>query len=110
MEGRDATRRLINSVQDEIHDLFIIKHLQGKVDNDIDRVQVTDILPDRKGPLMKYEPNHPDANAEGYVAYPDINMMQEMVDMLQASRSYEANVSAMNTTKNIALSAIEIGR
>jgi len=44
------------------------------------------------------------------VAYPDINVMQEMVDMLQASRSYEANVSAMNTTKNMALSAIEIGR
>ena len=59
---------------------------------------------------MKYEPNHPDANAEGYVAYPDINVMQEMVDMLQASRGYEANVSAMNTTKNMALSAIEIGR
>jgi flagellar basal-body rod protein FlgC len=84
--------------------------LAGKVDNDIDRVQVTDIRPDRKGPLMKYEPTHPDANADGYVAYPDINVMQEMVDMLQASRSYEANVSAMNTTKNMALSAIEIGR
>ena len=84
--------------------------LAGKVDADIDRVQVTDIQPDRKGPLLKYEPNHPDANAEGYVAYPDINVMQEMVDMLQASRGYEANISAMNTSKNMALSAIEIGR
>jgi flagellar basal-body rod protein FlgC len=84
--------------------------LAGKVDNDIDRVQVVDIRPDRKGPIMKYEPNHVDANEEGYVAYPDINIMQEMVDMLQASRSYEANISAMNTTKNMALSAIEIGK
>jgi flagellar basal-body rod protein FlgC len=84
--------------------------LAGKVDEDLDRVQVTDIRPDRSGPLMKYDPTHPDANEDGYVAYPNINVMQEMVDMLQASRSYEANVSAMNTTKNMALSAIEIGR
>ncbi len=84
--------------------------LAGRVDQDIDRVQVTDVLPDRKGPLMKYEPNHPDANEDGYVAYPNINIMQEMVDMIQASRSYEANVSAMNTSKNMALSALEIGR
>ena len=84
--------------------------LAGKVDEDIDRVQVVDIRPDRKGPLMKYDPTHVDANEEGYVAYPDINVMQEMVDMLQASRGYEANVSAMNTSKNMALSALEIGR
>ncbi|MCC6278017.1 MAG: flagellar basal body rod protein FlgC [Oligoflexia bacterium] len=84
--------------------------LAGKVDEDIDRVQVTDIRPDRRGPLLKYDPNHPDANEDGYVAFPNINIMEEMVDMIQASRSYEANVSAMNTTKNMALSAIEIGR
>ena len=84
--------------------------LAGKVDNDIDRVQVADIVPDRRGPLMKFEPNHPDANEDGYVAYPNINIMQEMVDMIQASRSYEANVSAMNTSKNMALTAMEIGR
>ncbi len=84
--------------------------LAGKVDEDINRVQVVDIRPDRKGPIMKYDPTHSDANEEGYVAYPDINVMQEMVDMLQASRSYEANISAMNTTKNMALSAIELGR
>lgn len=84
--------------------------LAGKVDNDIDRVQVVDIQPDRKGPIMKYEPTHPDANEEGYVAYPNINIMQEMVDMIQASRAYEANVSTMQTTKNMALTAIDIGR
>ena len=84
--------------------------LAGKVDNDIDRVQVVDIRPDRKGPIMKYDPTNVDANEDGYVAYPDINVMQEMVDMLQASRSYEANVSTMNTAKNMALSALEIGR
>jgi flagellar basal-body rod protein FlgC len=84
--------------------------LAGKVDEDIERVQVEDVRVDRSGPLMKYEPNHADANKDGYVAYPNINIMQEMVDMIQASRAYEANISALNTSKNMALSALDIGR
>ena len=76
----------------------------------IARVQVTDITVDRKAPILKYEPNHPDANKEGYVAYPNINLMEEMANMVQATRSYEANVSAMQATKDMANSALEIGR
>ncbi|WP_413289010.1 flagellar basal body rod protein FlgC [Bdellovibrio sp. HCB337] len=74
------------------------------------RVQVSDIISDQKAPLLKYEPDHPDANEEGYVAYPNINLMEEMTNMIQASRSYEANVSAMQATKDMALSSLEIGR
>jgi flagellar basal-body rod protein FlgC len=74
------------------------------------RVQVSDILSDRKAPLMKYEPDHPDANPEGYVAYPNINLMEEMTNMIQSSRSYEANVTALQASKDMALSALEIGR
>lgn len=74
------------------------------------RVQVSDILVDRKAPLLKYEPDHPDANEEGYVAYPNINMMEEMANMMQATRAYEANVAAVQATKNMALNALEIGR
>ncbi|MEK6774420.1 MAG: flagellar basal body rod protein FlgC [Bdellovibrionota bacterium] len=74
------------------------------------RVQVTDILSDRKAPLLKYEPDHPDANPEGYVAYPNINLMEEMTNMIQASRAYEANVSALQASKDMALSSLEIGR
>jgi len=77
---------------------------------DLQRVQVTDVLVDQKPPMMKYEPDHPDANEEGYVAYPNINLMEEMANMIQATRSYEANVSAMNATKDMALAALEIGR
>jgi len=77
---------------------------------DMQRVQVTDVISDMKAPLMKYEPNHPDANEEGYVAYPNINLMEEMANMIQASRAYEANVSAMNATKDMAMTALEIGR
>ena len=77
---------------------------------DFNRVQVTDVVYDKKAPLLKYEPTHPDANEDGYVAYPNINLMEEMTNMIQASRSYEANVQAIQATKDMALSALEIGR
>ena len=77
---------------------------------DIQRVQVTDINVDRGAPRMKYEPDHPDANEEGYVAYPNINLMEEMTNMIQATRAYDANISAMNASKDMAMSALEIGR
>lgn len=77
---------------------------------DYSRVQVTDVVSDKKAPLMKLDPSHPDANEEGYVAYPNINLMEEMTNMIQASRSYEANVQAVQATKDMALSALEIGR
>lgn len=78
--------------------------------SDIQKVLVTDVISDTKAPLMKYEPNHPDANEEGYVAYPNINLMEEMTNMIQATRSYEANVSALQAAKDMALSSLEIGR
>lgn len=77
---------------------------------DYNRVQVTDVVYDKKAPILKYEPGHPDANEEGYVAYPNINLMEEMTNMIQSSRSYEANVQAIQATKDMALSALEIGR
>ena len=76
----------------------------------LERVQVTDVLVDRKAPILKYDPNNVDANEDGYVAYPNINLMEEMTNMIQATRSYEANVSAMKATKDMALSALELGR
>ena len=79
-------------------------------EKNVNRVQVVDVLPDRRAPLLKYEPDHPEADENGYVAYPNINLMEEMADMIQASRSYEANVSALNATKDMALKALEIGR
>ncbi|MBK8201928.1 MAG: flagellar basal body rod protein FlgC [Bdellovibrionales bacterium] len=79
-------------------------------DRNIQRVQVTDVTVDRKAPVLKYEPDHPDANDQGYVAYPNINLMEEMANMIQATRSYEANVSAMQASKDMAISALEIGR
>ncbi len=77
---------------------------------DFSRVQVSDVVYDKKAPILKYDPTHPDANEEGYVAYPNVNLMEEMTNMIQASRSYEANVQAIQATKDMALSALEIGR
>ena len=84
--------------------------LTSSPQKDISRVQVTDVTVDRKAPLMKYEPDHVDADGNGYVAYPNINLMEEMANMIQASRSYEANVAAMNATKDMAMTSLEIGR
>lgn len=84
--------------------------LTSSPQKDIARVQVTDVTVDRKAPLMKYEPDHVDADENGYVAYPNINLMEEMANMIQASRSYEANVAAMNATKDMAMTSLEIGR
>jgi len=79
-------------------------------DKNVNRVQVVDVISDRSAPLLKYEPDHPEADENGYVAYPNINLMVEMADMIQANRSYDANVSALNATKDMALKALEIGR
>lgn len=83
---------------------------QTEPNGHLQRVQVVDVVSDTKAPLMKYEPSHPDANADGFVAYPNINLMEEMTNMIQATRSYEANVSALQASKDMALSALEIGR
>lgn len=57
-----------------------------------------------------YDPGHPDADAEGYVKMPNVNIVEEMVDMVSATRAYEANVTAMNSVKNMISSAIDLGR
>lgn len=73
-------------------------------------VRVVSVSQDKSEPRLVYEPEHPDANAEGYVAYPNVNIVQEMVDMITATRAYEANVTALNATKTMFLKALEIGK
>lgn len=73
-------------------------------------VRVARILEDGRPPRLEQDPSHPHADERGYVAYPNINIVNEMVDMMTAVRSYEANVTALNAAKDIALKALEIGR
>lgn len=69
-----------------------------------------ELIVDPSGDKMIYDPSHPDADASGYVLLPDINPIEEMVALLLAVRSYEANVTAFNAAKAMALRALEIGR
>jgi flagellar basal-body rod protein FlgC len=73
-------------------------------------VRVTGIVADQTPFNMVYDPTHPDANAEGYVRMPNVDLSKEMVDLLASSRSYEANVTAFNTGKSMMLKALELGR
>lgn len=73
-------------------------------------VQVQSIIEDQSPLVPVYNPSHPDADEEGYVMLPNVNTAQEMIDMLGASRAYEANVTAFNATKSMVLKALEIGR
>ncbi|RDU63515.1 flagellar basal body rod protein FlgC [Helicobacter sp. MIT 14-3879] len=69
-------------------------------------VYVDKIVRDDREPIMKYEPSHPDADANGYVAYPNVNPIVEMADLIEATRAYQANVAAFQSAKNMANNAI----
>ncbi|NOT79620.1 MAG: flagellar basal body rod protein FlgC [Bacteriovoracaceae bacterium] len=84
--------------------------LEGELEEKAQTVHATEIVNSRKPPVLKYQPNHPDANPEGNVAYPNINTMEEMANMIEASRAYEANINAMGTAKAMAIKDLEIGR
>lgn len=71
-------------------------------------VGVKSIIQSDAKPVMRYEPSHPDANEDGYVSYPDINPVVEMVNLIEAMRSYEANVAAFSTHKNIDSKTLDI--
>lgn len=73
-------------------------------------VRVADIATDDAPPRLSYQPDHPDANEEGYVAYPNVNVVREMADMMVASRAYEANLTVVETGKAIWSSALDIMR
>jgi flagellar basal-body rod protein FlgC len=84
--------------------------LADRQNNKLSTVQVARVIEDQNPPVMKYDPQHPDADEKGYVAMPNINLMEEMVNMISATRGYEANVTALKAAKDMALKALEIGR
>ncbi|HXW90249.1 MAG TPA: flagellar basal body rod protein FlgC [Terriglobales bacterium] len=76
--------------------------------NTIPAVRLERVLDDPTPPLKRYEPGHPDADKEGYVAYPSINPVQEMVDLMGAVRSYQLNASAITASKQMIQQALEL--
>ncbi len=85
---------------------------EGQFGNEVDpaimSVIVDKISRDDSKPKMKFEPNHPDADTNGYVAYPNINPVIEMADLVEATRSYQANVAAFQSSKDMATAAISL--
>ncbi|MBI2354691.1 MAG: flagellar basal body rod protein FlgC [Deltaproteobacteria bacterium] len=77
---------------------------------DVRQVEVMRIVEDQNPPRLQYDPGHPDANPQGYVAMPNVNVVEEMADMINATRSYEANVTAVQAAKSMALKTLEIGK
>lgn len=73
-------------------------------------VKVSAVVEDKSPFKSVYNPGHPDANEEGFVMMPNIDSVTEMVDMISASRAYEANMTAINTAKSMAMKALEIGK
>lgn len=84
--------------------------LKSEFGEQLNLALVTQVIQDQSEPKSVFNPSHPDANKDGYVLMPNINTIGEMVDMVTTTRSFEANVTAMNATKSMALRAIELGR
>jgi len=84
--------------------------LNANLTASVSEVKVVGVVNDTRPFITKYDPQHHDANENGYVLMPNVNIVKEMVDMMSATRNYEANVTAINATKSMALKALEIGR
>ncbi|KKB42353.1 flagellar basal body rod protein FlgC [Bacillus thermotolerans] len=96
--------------QNEFSALFqqAVSNQNGKTGNG---VRVAKIVEDKNAPLKQiYDPSHPDANEEGYVQMPNVDPLKEMVDLMSATRSYEANVTVFNASKSMMMKALEIGK
>jgi flagellar basal-body rod protein FlgC len=79
-------------------------------DNAIQGVEISGIVTDRSEPIKRYEPGHPHADGDGYVTYPNVNTTEEMVNILSATRTYEANLQAVSTAKEMENKTFEILR
>jgi flagellar basal-body rod protein FlgC len=95
-------------LQDFESDLTVAMSSGGDVP--VQTVATQAVRPDAAPPIRVYEPNHPHADAQGYVSYPNISIFREMTDMVEASRSYEANMAAAKTTQDMLIAALELVR
>ena len=103
-ENGEAYRRKIAVFSEQ----FVNSTVPSKTQ--ISGVRATEIIEDDSALQPVYDPNHPDANEEGYYYLPNVDVLNEMVDLMVASRAYEANVTAMNASKSMYMKALEIGR
>ena len=86
------------------------QYKHSNIEGTVNGVKVKKIINDTTPYKKMYQPDHPDADENGFVLLPNVDLLKEMVDMISATRAYEANVTAMNSTKSMLLKALEIGR
>lgn len=130
--GLTAERLRMDTISDNIANVSTTRTPEGgpyrrkvavfeeNLDNEIDKVDGTNfngngvkavgIAEDTSPFKVVYDPSNPDADKDGYVQMPNVDITEEMVDMISSSRAYEANVTAFDTEKNIALKALDIGK
>lgn len=107
--GGPYRRRAVVQVATDVDDPFS-KHMRSALDRELKGVRVAGIAIDNRPLKGVYEPGHPDANDEGYVFYPDINVVEEMANLMTAQRNYEANVTTVEALKGMYQKALEIGK
>jgi flagellar basal-body rod protein FlgC len=100
--AESRSRRLIEKPFVPSREVSVFSRGQG--------VRIDRILADHRDPMLVFDPEHPDAREDGFVAYPNVELAKEMTDMITAQRSYEANVTAIQTAKSLYSKALEIGR
>ncbi|TMW73209.1 flagellar basal body rod protein FlgC [Alteribacter natronophilus] len=110
VEGEWEPYRRKMTVMEAGGDSFANHLTRAKGTSDGNGVKVTGIVEDQTPFKQVYNPEHPDAGEDGYVAMPNVDPLKEMVDMMNATRAYEANVTALDAHKNMLMKAMEIGR
>ena len=108
-QGGPYRRRSVVQQATDVDDPFSI-HMRSALDREVQGVRVSAVTMDNRPFKRVYEPGNPDANAEGYVMYPDINVVEEMANLMSAQRNYEANVTTVDAVKGMFIKALDIGR
>ena len=108
-QGGPYRRRSVVQQTADVDDPFSI-HMRSALDRAVQGVRVSAVTMDNRPFKRVYEPGNPDANAEGYVMYPDINVVEEMANLMTAQRNYEANVTTVDAGKGMYIKALDIGR
>lgn len=108
-DGKDVYRRkdvVFSSTTPETTFGSALSQAMGAVQS----VRISGVVTDQSEPVKRYEPGHPHADKDGYVLYPNVNPLEEMVNIMSATRSYEANLQAVNAAKEMATKTLELLR
>ena len=107
--GGPYRRKSVEIAATPVDDSFS-KQMNGALDRELRGVRVMNVVQDKRPFKMVYEPGHPDADGDGMVKYPDINVVEEMANLMTAQRNYEANVTTVDAVKGMYVKALEIGK